>query len=413
MLRLPATYIERILLNGLLLGVIAFFLATTPFRAVDDLLLFSPDAQTYFDCGSEFFNWSQVGSSEIRPFLYPVFLRITHTIGGATFVVILQLAMWLVTGNLVYYAIRRWTNSYLFAAIGVLLFAANLSLIVYAFHGLTEVITSLGLAFLCYYLSGRRKSAFELGDYFTILTVLSLLTVIKPLFWYPFLGVLVIGLPMVYRQLVRSKRFALRMLLILLPLLIQLTTMEVKYNHFGISKIGSITFDRYLFAQGYGHLEELEHEEALRQVEQMTSGEKRQYMLDHAHYFVYRWRMNMDENVGAIATFLELSPRYKKTSYADYMTDYNTVHRNVYKWFFLGFLLTALLLLFKRKFMSHWPLWLLGAILYYCLFASGISFWQGDRLVIFTLPLWIVLYLQLVNTAIEPLRSKWNKNRNT
>jgi hypothetical protein len=39
----------------------------------------------------------------------------------------------------------------------------------------------------------------------------------------------------------------------------------------------------------------------------------------------------------------------------------------------------------------------LALMLYYILLTSGISFWQGDRLVLPALPLWLVLYSLIIH----------------
>jgi hypothetical protein len=87
------------------------------------------------------------------------------------------------------------------------------------------------------------------------------------------------------------------------------------------------------------------------------------------------------------------------------MDDYNHYLFKVSKVMPLIFIIFFLLDLFKRRLKQHWKMYFIGTLIYYVAFSSGISFWQADRLIIFTLPLWVLLYAIMLSRVWSLLQN--------
>lgn len=400
-----------IVISVLLFIEILLFLLFTPFKLGEELLFFTPDSETYLECGTEFFNFTKQGTSEFRPFLYPLFLNAGLLLLGAQFVGILQLIFWFISAILLFLAIYRFTNRYILAYIGLVLFMLNFSILVYSFHALTETLTILLLCYLCYYLSKHAKQAIEVKHFLQLVLLLSILTVIKPLFWYPFLVVLLVGIVYFFKHFLKNKIYIFKLFLITFPVCLQLIAMKVKYNYTGISKISAHTMNKYFLSQTYGYVNELTYDEAYAAVLKLTGKEKTEFVKKNFKFLVKRWYQNIDENVGAIATGLDFKPKYSSPELASFGTQYNSVHQSFYLFFFLAFLLYSTVRLIKKQLILHWTSLFIGILLYYTLFAIGMSFWQGDRMVLISIPLCIVLYLYLLSNFFEYIKRKFIGNK--
>lgn len=387
---------EVIWLNSALTTFFILITFFSPFRPTDELLFFNGDSKEYFSTGIEFFKLSETGASIIRPFLYSSILRFLHFFGGAWLVVIFQFMCWLLSANLIYFTIKNRFKPLKIRIIALTVFAINLSLIGYTFTALTEVISTLLLAILTFITLTKENKTFDANFYLKILLLLSLLTVIKPLFYLPFIAFGVVGAFIVIRKKVNPK-FFVYLALVISPVILQVSVMKIKYNVLKVSTIDTLTFDNYLMAQGIREIESISDiTESQNMAKSFEKSEKIAYLWEHKSTYLRLYLTNLKENVDAYESNF-LYPNFTIECYYDFMDQYNDLFYWMSFVFLIGYCWFFVIFLLKRKITQHWQLFFLGLLLYYIIFASGISFWQADRLVIFSIPLWITSYILILS----------------
>lgn len=404
---------EFIFLNGFLLLFLFLVMYFSPFRPTSELLLFSPDSLTYFHTGGEFFHLSETGDSIIRPFFYSSFLRLFYELGGAWLVVILQSLFWVISANLIFYGVKSVSNRLFVRLIAIALFVANISLITYIFHGLTELMTVLLLAIAVYLTCKTFKNGADVKYWLKMVLIFCLLTVVKPLFQYPALFILLVGLIRYHKELWRDKKLIAYVFLAVTPLLLQLFVMNYKYGITRVSTIDKLTYDTYFIAQGIREIKGIEDvAESQHMAQTMTQEEKRAFLMENKQLYFKLFIYNVERNASGDGSHFITPPGYNTQSYLSYMHRFNNKLYTISKAFLLLFMAISFIDLLTWKWFRYWQQLAIGLLLYYIVFASGISYWQGDRLVIFSIPLWITLYILLsyrvvnANFANKPFSKK-------
>lgn len=393
---------EFLLLNGILLIYFIVISNQLPYGVSDDLILFAPDSQTYYHTGSEFYRWNETGDSIIRPFLYSTILKLFYDWGGAWLVVSFHVLCWIASANLIFYGIKFVTNHVFtrFVAVGV--YMANISLITYTYFGLTELFTVFLLSLACFFILQTVKKGLNQSTWFQILFIFVLLTVVKPLFQYPLLVILIVGLIRFRKTVFSSRKSRLTCVSILLPLLLQMGMMYQKYGIFRVSTIDSHTFDTYFVAQGIREIQGVKDIDVSKQMAlSLSKEEKKAFVLSNKHKFVELFFKNITANILAIDSSFIVPKGYHANYWFDYMNNYNLKLFLYSRGILVIFLVLTVVDILRWKWMKNWQPIALGLVLYYIVFGSGISFSQGDRLVVFSIPVWICLYVLLAYSLIE------------
>lgn len=367
---------------------------------VNESLMFGTvtDSWTYLSAGNEFYKFAEVGYSNIRPFLYPLVILIVNKIFGAIGLWILQVLFWIISINLVFLSIKRVTQNRTLSFAGSLIIALNVSFIVLTFHALTEVTTIFLLSILIYFVSFNVTKANTLNFFHRCLLILVLLALVKPSFYLPVLFMLLIILPVFYlKKYLKKTKSILLLTFIVIPLLFQLTIMKVKYNSFSFSLIGENTFKNFFLAQGVVQIENISWEKARLKTITMATTEQLSYLLKNKEMFTQLYFRNMKENIKALPCFLFFDKGFRK-EIVQYMTIVNSLYYYMHIIFIIP-LLISIYKIYKRKNMNYYLVLLIfpGALIYYIFLTIPISLWQGDRLVIPSLPLWVFLYALILN----------------
>lgn len=387
---------EFLILNGAMISFLLIVVFFPPIRPVDEILLFTSDSITYMSSGNEFFDLHRQGDSWTRPFLYSYFLKQVYNIGGARLIVLFQSLFWLASGNLIFYGIKNISKKPVTRIMAVSAFVINLSLISYIFHGLTELMTVFFLSCITYLTAKSLKKGFDIKYTLSVILLLSLLTVTKPLFLYPLFLFLAAGFIFHIKSFTANPKFILFLVISIAPLIIQYSAMYSKYGVFKISAIGELTFDKYLLSQGIRKIEHIQDiDESQNMALNMSKKEKVSYVLKHKRTYLSLYSGNIKDNITGYGTSIILPAGYHVKGYVNFMSGYNQVHYYAFLIFLPVFLTFSAIDLFTKPF-SNWQQLLLGIVLYYIILTSGISFWQADRLVIFSIPLWITLYTLLI-----------------
>jgi hypothetical protein len=286
-------------------------------------------------------------------------------------------------------------------------FAANVTLMLLTLHALTEVTTvfllCLGLTIATGGVTGRQKLT-PLFRYSLLLLVAAMLTVVKPVFLY-------VAIPLILFQvfyLIEKSQGVLRRYGILLllaavsPILIQVGIVKVKHQRWGISDIGQQTLNRYMFAVLYSHVEQQPFEQARSEVATFSLTEMGTYARRHFPVAVQVWgtlvRINLTDG-SASAVVPGPHPLL-----APYMFALNRLYYCIHLAMIAPVVLVAVFMLTRRKWARLGCLMLLAGPVIVVFATSGLTFWQGDRIVVPVLPVWITLYACVLQCLFREVR---------
>lgn len=396
-------YSDVYVLNYVLLIIYYFFFNSLDIEIESGIMFTTYDSTTYVHTSNEFYKFSETGFSNFRPFLFPLILLVVLNTIGVTGLWLMQVVFWFVAINLLYFSIKKTTKNKIVAYFGALVMATNFSFLGLTMQCLTEVTTILLVSILLYSIVTHIATVRSLTFFHRILILFVLLTVIKPVFYIPLLVLLFVVLPFFYfKKYVKAPRKILVLLLLLLPLFFQLTLMKAKYNVFTVSLISSETFRNYLFAQGVKQNDNSTLEDARKKAVAFTSSEVNAYLFENKSLYVSLYFQNLKNNLNGFSGFL-IGPRgFIYTGWAKYMVIINSVYYYLHVLFVLPLMfLLYYLLKRKRDWQSFSVLLIPLLIVYYIFITSPVSFNEGDRLVITTLPLWIFVYVLTINFFIK------------
>lgn len=361
-------------------------------ESLSDTMFWSPDSRSYRAVGNWLFGIENTNATITRPFFYPLMLNLARSFASSYGIWCYQFLLWILSGVLLYYSIKTITNNIVLSVGVVFIFASNLTLLLLTLHALTEVTVTFLLTILIVLIINKRKYR---DDHFWLLVIfiVSLLTVTKPVFIALLFAVLVYRIP-VFILNIKKRKHKLRLLgyiiLALCPVLIQLSIMEVKHNEFTISKIGALAVKNYYFAKVYGEVNDMSLDQAREHISSYDQKEMLEYLLTHYEASLDTYFWTLKDNFLAGSNFINHPNTY--THLSNYMKIINKVYFRLHVLMMLPSVI-LLIVLFKKK---HWIDWEIIVCLmlpmYLIMLTSGITFWQGDRIILPSLPLWLVLY---------------------
>jgi len=387
---------QLILLNLILIAGYFILMGFLGISVTKDFLFSTTDSVTYLNVTNWFSGLSDFGHARIRPILYPLILLIFYKGFGSFGIWGLQFLCWLLSINLVFITISKWTGRQVYGFIGAGLMALNFTFFFLTFHALTEVLTVFLLSILIYFITVKIDRVRDFGFFQGCLLILVLLTILKPLFYPVVLFLLLVIFPVYYlKKKFLNPRNLLVSLLILTPLVLQIGLMKIKYDSLNVSNIGSNTFRDYFYADGLHILKNISYEDALKLAQQETPDERLKNILANKALFMGLYFVNLKSNIASEPIILNVPYPHKTLHWITF------VGNRIVFFLHLLFLIPVLLTLirtYRNKQFDHFIfLSVVATLLYIILITSGISFWQGDRLVLPALPLWITLYLLVFN----------------
>lgn len=393
------TKTDIFLLNYLL--IIIYFIVFTHLNINISLEQFSrtPDSWTYFSTSNEFYKFSETGYSNIRPFLYPLIILIVFKLSGVIGLWLLQFLFWVISINLIYLSIKQITDNKIVGLAGSLILALNMTYLVLTFHALTETTTIFLLSCLIYFVSSNAMKINTLKFFHGCLFILVLLALVKPLFYLLVLLMLFIILPAFYlKKYIKNSKGMILLMLIIIPLLLQVTLMKVKYDTFSFSPIGSIGFNYYLFAQGVERIDGSSLDAARAKVKEMPLSDQLSFVIRNKMLYADLYFQNMKANIKAVPCFILYPGGFPSVGIAKYMLFVNSVYYYIHIIFIIP-ILASVYSIYKRKNMNYY----LGLILIswflicYMFLTLPIIFGEGDRYVLISQPLWVFLYALVLN----------------
>jgi hypothetical protein len=352
------------------------------------------DSRSYQNVGDWLFGRTNSGSIEYRPWLYPFMLGLARMLfaeGAESVLWISQFLMWLGSGILIYLSLQNTTRSTILAIVGAGFFFSHPSPLILTFHGMTETLNILLISAFCWVLT----TTMQYRIYYALLLI-ALATVTKPIYLL-FLILLVIYILVRYKrsgamdnQISKFRQVGL-LALLLLPIWIQLLLSFVSTGKPTISNIGGYTFKNYLVADVYLRTEGTEWRETMALIEAWNLRQQLTYLWDHQRMTLLTIRSHLIDSNLLTGSFFTLGDGNRMKEFAINM---NAVAAYIH----LLMLPLVLYYLLSSKYMENMET---IALLYLCFvlqfLTSGISTGQEDRLLITSLPLWIVAYLSVLN----------------
>jgi hypothetical protein len=372
----------------------------------EETMYFAHDAKYYFHYGDWIFGEAvETGHIATRPFLFPLFVKLCTIVGGIGFLWFCQFFMWLLSVNFIYLGIKAATKSKIAAWVGALIVLSNASFVALTLHGLTEVSTIFLLSIFVYLVGRNLKNLASRKFVASAILLLVLLSLIRPVF-YPLLQITLITLLpySIYKTQRSDRRKFIWVAVYLIPLFFQIGLMKAKYDTFSISQIGSNTFKNFFLAKGYADIHGMEYDEALSIVIDYSNDEVWEEIGEHKAAYLEQYTGNLDSNIKGDPEYLE-APVHSVPLF-NYMAEVNQIYFRIH--IVLGGILVILgfVQFFRRKWKVVQQLLIVMLPLLLIILSSGISFWQGDRLTLPSLPLWVALYTYFVYFIVKRFARK-------
>lgn len=407
------SWVPYIILN--IFGITFYFwiMALSGIEINFNTLFATNDAKTYREVAHWISESTATENTAIRPVLYPLYLVISSKIGGVFGIWFFQFILWLLSINLTFSTLQKLTKSLIWSSLGALVLISNLSFIALTFHALTEVATVFLLT-LTIYISIKNREHFRSFSFFrNLILFFVLLTLIKPVFYFPLLGLIFVILPLFYFKVLIQKRNNFILLgLILAPLILQLTIVKLKHNKLNVSTISGKTLDEYILAQSIEDKFKVERDSALIMVSSMTSDEKFTFFKQNFSLVAKRFKNNLEGNILSAPVYLMSYVKNPNQKLIDYMVDVNEKYYKWHRYFIILFIPFLVLLYRKKEYNLLYITLFFGLLNIYYLMATGISYWQGDRLTFAAIGIFSFLYVYMFyvffTIAFNYLKSKFN-----
>lgn len=344
------------------------------------------DSRSYREAGEWLFGRVDSDAIADRPWLYPFLLGLVRTLFAGNTESILwigQFLMWLASGLFIYLAIQNGTRSTVLSMLGAGIFFSHPSPLILTFHGMTESLNIFLIAIFCWVLT----TSAEQRVYFALL-LLGLATVVKPIYLF-ILILYVIYLVIRYQKTPRLKQIGL-IALILIPIWIQLLLSFIAIERPTISNIGAYTFKNYFVADVHMRVEGLEWHESVQAIEDWDLKRQLAYLQQHRRESALAFRRHIIDSNLWTGSFFTLGEGNRM---ADFARTANAISAYLH-------LLMLPLIIYYLASAKYWDNKETIALLYFCfviqILTTGISTGQEDRLIVTTLPLWIVAYILIL-----------------
>lgn len=343
---------------------------------------------------------------EIRPFLFPLFLGLYRLIGIAG-MQLLHLAMNAASLGLLYVSIKKFTGRPRLAALCTTLLAVTPSFTLIAFHALSE---PLSLFLICVFITITinhfqeqcRESLYLAGF------VVSLLVCVRPIA-LPFWVVMMIYIGIIW---LRDHRRAVgELLLPLSPIVCQVVISMLVIAPGTAASAGGTVFSSWYFPVVYGQKEygrfvgrkSPEAQEALASYPSMT--EKLRYVLENYRVSIRTYLiLLLGDSLMAGSNYVSIGiPEGDRNApLLHYLRTWSVLLNRLVTVTHAAMLATMILWLFLVKRAPHSQAGITFYLFAVLLIApAGLTYWQGDRHVLITAPLWLAAYGGLASRLIE------------
>ncbi len=399
----------RLYIEGSLLATLGIILLHqwNVFTKVEHTMLSAVDAQQYKAYGDYLLDIGGYASTT-RPYLYPLLVAGLSKLGGIQLLWCFQFVLHVAGGMLLFATNRNTLRSTMLWFAIVVLYGMHPTLLVQTGHALTESIVSFLMCLLVYVQFSNSS-----GKISQSILIIGIASVIKPLFLYLYLGILAM---VFYRALkTNSGRsiFKIPVIASIIIIMTQPVLMKIQQGCFFFSKIGSITIHDYYLQLLYARVEGIsfplqsgpkknDAQQIATATAAWTTGDILSYAAQHPVNAVFTGIETIFSNLDSGS---QLLPGNKET--LPMLHGWAKAVRKFSVGFHLLAVLGIIIIAFKKSLKNRLAENAIPLItLLYIIITSGISFWQGDRLVIIALPIWIIVYATVFKLVVSTLRSK-------
>jgi hypothetical protein len=364
-------------------------------------MYYFPDSQDYLSVAK----WIRFGNESVslqkRPYMYPIWIALSESIVPSYALWFIQMFAWIGSGILIFKIMKQLTKNNLFSLLSLVLFARNISLITYTYFALTEILTAFFLLLWLYFCL-KATSRFKYSIYATFFS--SVLSVIKPLYIYLVIFQICINCFLwIKRKTKIGKSIYFFLMISLFPTMIQLGIMKSKFDTFKLSNIDKLAINDYYFTRIAMQKTNMEYEDAKKFVYQ--NEEIFWYLVrNDTKTVLISFGVNILENLFSPPVAL-----YYPTPKPSLIKKESKFNFYYYSFFFLFCLLSFLLfLLFPlcRDFFSITKMVVILFPISLVVLSSGLSYWQGDRLVVPIFPISIVFLFYLFFLFFKLIKSR-------
>ncbi|MDX1958055.1 MAG: hypothetical protein SFU98_05750 [Leptospiraceae bacterium] len=395
-----------------LLGI--YFLGSKGFLNEIDLRMFIiPDSMDYRSVGECLFTTKDTWAFEIRPFFYPLLLKVFNFKSWDIF--FFQLTLWSMSGVLLFwlsfkFPLKKKLNhkintNLIFSSFSVILFFSYLTTLLSTLHAMTEVLTvfSLLVYFTLKINYPQRK--------FSVILIMSFLTVTKPLFIYILIYELIRISYWLYKNFKIIRFWYLKIFFSLIPVFIQLILFYKKFGIFSISNIQNKTLRQYLFARAI-------FEDSSNQKMLLSDFNYLNFVTEHFYPLIKSYLFSHPTKM--FSAFL--NSILEGINSFSYPLSFGKVQHSLIQYsnlwlvsFFIIFIIMIFIYLFSKIKNPNFKkvdfiLLELNFVACYILFSSGISFWQSDRLIMLAIPIMILSIIYILKQIANGI---FLKNRST
>lgn len=372
----------------------------------------TPDTNEYLLMGQWLFGDPAGICSDTRPFIFPLLVLLLNASAGSWGIWAMNFLFWLAAVNMLYLTAKRVIHPYL-ALLGSALFAVNIGLIAATFYALTEtfavflIILAVGEMVKIFRAEERQLSLF----YCTL--IFSVLGLVKPLYIYFFYTGFAISLWV----LIKKNRTAWVKKAALLAVactlfVVQLLIMKNQFETFAVSRIGAITFQKYYYAKFYAEANGIPYDLAkgpseedaalvLSAITGRSAAEISDDLIGRPGLALETYKEILFLNLNAPSTLIKQGNNPKLLAWSYRTSLFYVLVHSVF-----AVLLLIHLFLYRGDIRRTLLSLALAALFLLIILSSGISYWQGDRLILPSLPVWIVLYAFTAAGIFNKLKPK-------
>jgi len=303
----------------------------------------------------------------------------------------IQFLFWLGSLNFILMSIRHLTYQKLHLVLSFIIFVSSISIIVLTFRAITESMGIFLISLWVYLFIKFKLDNISHTQIFLLTFILSLLTILKPIFQIQ-LAIYLIYIA--YHHYRKPKTIAI-VIIAISPVLLQLLFMAEFHGVLSLSKIGDITFKRYLAAKVYAISQ-------YNSVQNQYIYEARNWTHDKSYFDILKFFIQHPRPTAiAFSQNVITENLLAASQYAGSLNGITQTLNTIYFCLHFLFFPTTLYVIFhspqdtKLK-ISYLYLWFIFIVL-----SSGISFWVGDRLWIPTLPLWLIVYVWVYSHIVS------------
>jgi hypothetical protein len=379
-----------------------YFVIATEFEYLQNLYatIFSiSDSRQYKRVADWVFGFSNAPLPHAdRPVLYPLLLGIEYY-AGIHGIWLMHFIFWISTINVTSLAVRRLAVRRCFYVIAFIFVSINTSFIFLTFFALTEA-TALFLSSLwVLLLATSALPQVRKRDIFGLTSLLSLLVILKPVYMVP-LGIflLLVTLLCWSQRGDRCKCVAL-LLLALLPVGIQIGVGMRHSQSASLLDRARLTFREYYFIAVFQTVEKVPDRQSARiLVRNYNDTQMVAYLYRNTFAALKTFAYNVIKNVRTTSNFID-AEKYPG------LLRFNLGTNLFYSYLHIIFLPVVVYALRVRNRSFAFKCGFLYLFSLVMLIVSGFSYYQGDRLTIAALPLWLVAYLWAASDWLPPQRA--------